>query len=132
MATTPASSMAARRVNGDALIPTTASTRPSLYEKKRAEILDQSASPRALPVASENPRCAVRTHRSNASLSLVVGARARDADLAAGLVEGEAWAIAETWHRFAPMVLMTAERSLGSRTEAEDIVQEVFCLVFRK
>ena len=62
----------------------------------------------------------------------MVGARASDADLAAGLVEGESWAIAETWHRFAPMVLMTAERSLGSRTEAEDIVQEVFCLVFRK
>jgi RNA polymerase sigma-70 factor (ECF subfamily) len=62
----------------------------------------------------------------------VPGVRARDADLAAGLVTGEAWAIAETWHRFAPMVLMTAERSLGSRSEAEDIVQEVFCLVFRK
>jgi RNA polymerase sigma-70 factor (ECF subfamily) len=29
-------------------------------------------------------------------------------------------------------VLLTAERSLGSRAEAEDIVQEVFCLVFRK
>jgi RNA polymerase sigma-70 factor, ECF subfamily len=62
----------------------------------------------------------------------VVGVRARDADLARGLVAGESWAIAETWHRFAPMVLMTAERSLGSRTEAEDVVQEVFCRVFRK
>ena len=62
----------------------------------------------------------------------MVGARARDADLARGLVAGESWAIAETWHRFAPMVLMTAERSLGSRTEAEDVVQEVFCRVFRK
>jgi RNA polymerase sigma-70 factor, ECF subfamily len=62
----------------------------------------------------------------------VTGGRARDTDLAAGLVTGEPWAIAETWHRFAPMVLMTAERSLGSRSEAEDIVQEVFCLVFRK
>ena len=30
------------------------------------------------------------------------------------------------------MVLLTAERSLGSRTEAEDVVQEVFCRVFRK
>jgi RNA polymerase sigma-70 factor (ECF subfamily) len=62
----------------------------------------------------------------------VTGGRARDTDLAAGLVTGEPWAIAETWNRFAPMVLMTAERSLGSRSEAEDIVQEVFCLVFRK
>jgi RNA polymerase sigma-70 factor (ECF subfamily) len=65
-------------------------------------------------------------------LSLVRGTRARDADLAAGLVAGEAWAISETWHRFAPMVLLTAERFLGSRTEAEDVVQEVFCRVFRK
>jgi len=65
-------------------------------------------------------------------LSLVVGARARDADVARGLVAGEAWAIAETWHRFAPMVLTTAQRSLGSRTEAEDVAQEAFCCVFRK
>jgi RNA polymerase sigma-70 factor (ECF subfamily) len=38
----------------------------------------------------------------------------------------------ETWHRFAPMVLTTARRSLGSRTEAEDVAQEVFVRVFRK
>ena len=49
-----------------------------------------------------------------------------------GLVAREPWAIAETWRRFAPMVLLTAERSLGSRIEAEDIVQEVFWRVFRK
>jgi RNA polymerase sigma-70 factor (ECF subfamily) len=55
-----------------------------------------------------------------------------DRELALGLVAGEAWAIAETWRRFAPMVLLTAERSLGSRSEAEDISQEVFCRVFRK
>lgn len=30
------------------------------------------------------------------------------------------------------MVLMTAERALGSRTEGEDVAQEVFCRVFRK
>jgi len=62
----------------------------------------------------------------------VVGARAPDADVARGLAAGESWAIAETWNRFAPMVLITAERSLGSRTEAEDVVQEVFYRVFRR
>jgi RNA polymerase sigma-70 factor (ECF subfamily) len=62
----------------------------------------------------------------------VVGARASDADVARGLIAGEAWATAETWHRFAPMVLATAERSLGSRIEAEDVVQDVFCAVFRR
>jgi RNA polymerase sigma-70 factor (ECF subfamily) len=40
--------------------------------------------------------------------------------------------MAETWNRFAPMVLMTARRALGSRTEAEDVAQEVFLAVFRK
>jgi RNA polymerase sigma-70 factor (ECF subfamily) len=73
--------------------------------------------------------------RSRAPLSLVVGRRgqeASDADLARSLVAGEAWAVAETWHRFAPLVIMTAERALGSRSEAEDVAQEVFCRVFRK
>lgn len=62
----------------------------------------------------------------------MAGPRAADAELARGLIAGESWAIAETWHRFAPMVLMTAERALGSRAEAEDALQEVFCAVFRK
>ena len=73
--------------------------------------------------------------RSNVSLSLVVGRDRRDTsdgDLARGLMAGDAWAIAETWHRFAPMVITVAERCLGSRSEAEDIGQEVFYRVFRK
>ena len=48
------------------------------------------------------------------------------------MIAGETWAITETWQRFAPMVLTMAERSLGSRAEAEEIAQEVFCCVFRK
>jgi len=79
----------------------------------------------------------VRTRRSHAQapLSLVVGAHPRhldDAHLALGLIAGETWAITETWQRYAPMVLTMAERSLGSRAEAEEIGQEVFCCVFRK
>jgi RNA polymerase sigma-70 factor, ECF subfamily len=75
------------------------------------------------------------TRRSHAPLSLVVGRDRRDStdgDLALGLLAGETWAIAETWHRFAPMVLMMAERALGSHSEAEDLSQEVFYRVFRK
>lgn len=75
------------------------------------------------------------TARSHASLSLVVGRDRReisDGDLARGLVAGESWAIGETWHRFAPMVIIMAERCLGSRAEAEDLSQEVFHRVFRK
>jgi RNA polymerase sigma-70 factor (ECF subfamily) len=44
---------------------------------------------------------------------------------------GEDWALTEAWHRFAPMVLVTAERAMGSTSEAEDLAQEVFCRVFR-
>lgn len=43
----------------------------------------------------------------------------------------EDWAIAEAWRRFAPMVLVAAERALGSSSEAEDLAQEVFYRVFR-
>jgi RNA polymerase sigma-70 factor, ECF subfamily len=55
-----------------------------------------------------------------------------DGDLGRALAAGAPWAIRETWHRFAPMVLRMAERSLGSRSEADDIAQEVFHHVFRK
>jgi RNA polymerase sigma-70 factor (ECF subfamily) len=75
------------------------------------------------------------TRRSRAPLTLVVGTNHReisDGDLARGLVSGDDWAIIETWHRFAPMVIMMAERAMGSRTEAEDISQEVFYSVYRK
>lgn len=73
--------------------------------------------------------------RSKAPLSLVVGAASRETsegDLAVGLIAGEEWAISESWRRYAPMVLVTAQRVLGSKTEADDIAQEVFCQVFRR
>jgi RNA polymerase sigma factor (sigma-70 family) len=73
--------------------------------------------------------------RSHVPLSLVVGVDRQavsDGDLARGLMAGDTWAIAEAWRRFAPMVLMLASRALGSRTEAEDIAQEVFHKVYRK
>ena len=69
------------------------------------------------------------------SLSLVVTPKhpqVNDVELAHGLMDGNAWAIAETWHRFAPMVLTTAARALGSESEAEDVAQEVFHRLYRK
>lgn len=68
------------------------------------------------------------------SLSLVAGANRRDVsdmELAHALAGGEAWAIGMAWHRFAPMVLTMAERSLGSRSDADDLAQEVFINVHR-
>jgi RNA polymerase sigma factor (sigma-70 family) len=57
---------------------------------------------------------------------------ASDGELARQLLMGDAWATEEVWHRFAPMVTMLATRTLGSKTEAEDITQEVFHRLFRK
>lgn len=71
---------------------------------------------------------------SQVSLSLVAGTNRRDVsdgELAHGLAAGETWAIGVAWHRFAPMVLTMAERSLGSRSDADDLAQEVFLKVFR-
>jgi RNA polymerase sigma-70 factor (ECF subfamily) len=74
--------------------------------------------------------------RSRAPLSLIVGGQRHrevsDRNLARGLAAKEDWAIAETWRRFAPMVLTTAQRALGSKTEAEDVAQEVFQRIFQK
>ena len=75
------------------------------------------------------------THRSHIPLSLVEGPAHRamsDGDLARGLMGGYAWATAEAWRRFAPMVHVMAARALGSESEAEDIAQEVFHRVFRR
>jgi RNA polymerase sigma-70 factor, ECF subfamily len=72
---------------------------------------------------------------SPAHLSLVVDADRRtidDAELARALAAAEAWAVTEVWYRFAPMVLRTAEAALGSRSEAEDLAQEVFCRLYRQ
>ena len=74
------------------------------------------------------------TPRFQVPLSLVVGQDRRaasDGDLARALGAGETWAAAETWRRFAPMVLRLAKRTLGSATEAEDVGQEVFARVYR-
>src|SRR3954464_14567836 len=75
------------------------------------------------------------TRRSQLPLSLVPGAPRRevsDGDLVRSLQAGEGWALAEAWRRFAPMVLTMSARALGSRSEADDVAQEVFHRVFRK
>jgi RNA polymerase sigma-70 factor (ECF subfamily) len=73
--------------------------------------------------------------RAHIPLSLVtkaVGERISNADLGRALVAGAAWAYAETWNRFAPVVRKMAFSTLGSEAEADDVVQEVFCRLARK
>jgi RNA polymerase sigma factor (sigma-70 family) len=68
-------------------------------------------------------------NRVRASLSLVaapVTRTASDHELALALRAGEPWAVTEVWRRYAAMVLRMAERALGSRSDAEDLTQEVF------
>jgi RNA polymerase sigma-70 factor (ECF subfamily) len=71
---------------------------------------------------------------SRAPLSLVPSPTPRetsDADLVLALSAGEPWAVSEVWQRYAAMVLTMAERALGSRSDAEDLTQEVFYRVCR-
>ena len=73
--------------------------------------------------------------RAPRPLSLVTRAGAGvpdDADVGRALIAGETWAQRETWQRMAPMVLSMAQRCLGSRSDAEDLTQEVFYRLFRK
>jgi RNA polymerase sigma-70 factor (ECF subfamily) len=75
------------------------------------------------------------TRRTHMPVSLVVApdpGDTSDLELARALVEGHSWAIVETWHRFAPAVIMMARRALGSEAEAEDLAQEIFYRVFAK
>jgi RNA polymerase sigma-70 factor (ECF subfamily) len=75
------------------------------------------------------------TRRTHIPLSLVVAPDAsetNDRELALALIEGRSWATAETWHRFAPAIILFARRALGSQAEAEDVAQEVFHRVFVK
>ncbi len=73
--------------------------------------------------------------RVHIPLSLVTnhdGERIGNADLGRALISGAAWAYAETWNRFSPIVRKMAVGTLGSESDAEDIVQEVFCRLARK
>jgi RNA polymerase sigma-70 factor (ECF subfamily) len=52
--------------------------------------------------------------------------------LVEGALHDERWAQHEIWYRFAPMVHGLLRRSLSSRHDVEDLVQEVFLRVFRR
>src|SRR6188508_2236129 len=68
-------------------------------------------------------------------VSLVVAPVRRDVsdeELALALISGDAWAIRETWDRFAPGVIRMARRALGSEAEGEDVAQEAFQRLFAK
>jgi RNA polymerase sigma factor (sigma-70 family) len=106
------------------------------YRASLALILNRSLPMQLLLVC--NSHCLHRsmsTPRIPPRLSLVLDSdkhAVADGDLGRALMAGAAWAHAETWNRFAPMVFGMAIRALGSESEAEDLVQEVFYRVFVK
>jgi RNA polymerase sigma-70 factor (ECF subfamily) len=55
-----------------------------------------------------------------------------DTELVEGLCAREPWAEAEVWHRYATFVHQVAHRSLGSRHDADDILQQVFFCLFTR
>ena len=59
-------------------------------------------------------------------------AAADDATLARAAARGEAWAEREIWYRFGPMVYAFLRRTLGSRHDNEDFLQDVFVRVFER
>jgi len=58
-------------------------------------------------------------------------AQCSDEDLARALIAGERRAGAELWRRYSMLVFRLLLRQLGSRDEAHDITQEVFCQILR-
>jgi len=91
---------------------------------RRSRLLTEALVPQPM-----TPR---RTQRPVALVVAPDPGDASDLELARALIEGDRWAIAETWHRFAPAVIMLARRALGSEAEAEDLAQEVFYRLFAK
>ena len=86
-------------------------------------------------VSRNDPNGSAPTH-AVAKLALVERqpghSNADDATLAVEALAGKRWAQREIWYRFAPMVYGLLRRSLSTRRDHEDLVQEVFVRVFRR
>ncbi len=59
-------------------------------------------------------------------------AASTDSELVAALCAKQAWAEVAVWRRYASLVHQVAHRSLGSRHDAEDILQQVFFTLFTR
>jgi RNA polymerase sigma-70 factor (ECF subfamily) len=65
-------------------------------------------------------------------ISRMAMAELDDTKLAEALIAGEPSAMRVAWERFAPVVRRMVKRKLGTRSDAEDIAQEVFTILFER
>src|SRR5688572_17616571 len=96
----------------------TAGSRPTAPPRREPPHPISLQSPR---IAAIDHRCIVRLARCTTRQELTrrpdSDGYVTDADLARALIEGQVWAISQTWYRFAPDVVMLAKRTLGSESE---------------
>ena len=85
-----------------------------------------------LSAAAESSRSRGADPRSSGGVEERVGAKTDDETLVRETLAGKRWAQQEVWYRFAPMVHGLLRRSLNSRHDCDDLMQEVFLRVFRR
>jgi RNA polymerase sigma-70 factor, ECF subfamily len=81
-------------------------------------------------VAGVSPRCYAGCVTS-AARTKALSLEADDAALVAAMAQGDTGALAKIYDLHAPVMMALAQRILGSRSEAEDLVHDVFLEAWR-
>jgi len=85
-----------------------------------------------IPLLSRPRTADVGDDHSGERVGERVGSKTDDETLVRETLAGKSWAQREVWYRFAPMVHGLLRRSLSTRHDHDDLVQEVFLRVFRR
>ena len=88
-----------------------------------------------MKVVNRLPPPPAAEERGSSPLRLVAAADRTvptDTELVEALCARKPWAEVTVWRRYAPLVHQVAHRALGSRPDAEDILQQVFFCLFTR